>query len=444
MFSMSMVEPRPYSLTHNEKGSKCSHLYIHYIRYVMYIEDYKITELEYLGNGSYGVVYVIPGHYGGYVIKEHAIVDVSLCENASWTHEFEIHTTMYNKCNGPLQSLDIDIVRPYEFAYCFRDQTVLKKLPTSSGANSCIILMDRIYGRDTIGSNEIMEKKLSQICEPTRKYVVQQKIPPYMFLGTIGDVGRFTLEMLAGSSLIDFGVETAAHCIIAEGIGLQILLNMMMSFFIVLEAGFMPRDIEYVLNGNVPDILITMLDFNEVKTVEERRQIYGENYNKAIDAAYVYINLCGLAKTACPNPYAPYEAPTPQWKFLCSPLKSPQAFLEIACKLLKVYDCEETLRFILDYTVKNHMKEAGKSPWTPNNTHYSRDCVGAHDFCMEFDMKYQSYIVGTMVSLLKRRDITIGDLTGMTYDDVFNYLEELINQKKTLIEEDDWPEPWSA
>ena len=401
----------------------------------MYIEDYEISSLEYLGNGSYGVIYIIPGHGGRYVIKEHAILDISL---GSWIDEFEIHTDIYKKCNGPLQSLDIDIVRPYEFSYGFRDNTTLKHQHTSYNTNSCFFLMDRIYGRS---QNDIVEKKLARISNSTHKYTVQQKIPPYMFLGTIRGIGHFTLEMLAGSQLIDFGVDTASHCIV-EGVGLQILRNMMMSFFIMLDAGFMPRDIEYVLNGNVPDILITILDFNEVKTIEERAKNYGAGYDKAIDAAHVYINLCGLAKTTILNPYALYEAPTPQWKFLCSPLKSPQAFLEIACSLMKLYNCQETLRFILDYTVENHMKEAYKSPWTPVDRHYSRGCVEPPDFCVDFDMKYQSYIVGTMTCVLKLRGITIGDLEDMTYDEVFNYLEGLLNQKKTLVEEDDWPEPW--
>ena len=105
---------------------------------------------EYLGNGSYGFVYIIPGYSGRYVLKQHLITnDVNNTDSInsnnsinntkkktvcdSWIQEYNMHKYIYNTCNHLLTPLAISIVKPHSFSYGLYDGNTLKRLPNDDG-----------------------------------------------------------------------------------------------------------------------------------------------------------------------------------------------------------------------------------------------------------------------------------------------------------------------
>jgi hypothetical protein len=173
-----------------------------------------------------------------------------------------------------------------------------------------------------------MEHTLINILKPAAlAALTPSRIPPYLYLGSIQPLrGHITLDMVQGARLIEFPNESFQYCEV-DGVALALQESAVRAFFMIIEAGYMPRDVEFVLNGTCAPIHTTVLDFNEVRSLEDRAR-GRPSYTLSQDIAHVYIDLCGLrASFEDVNPQAPYDSPTPQWKFFCSPLTSPNGFL---------------------------------------------------------------------------------------------------------------------
>jgi len=289
---------------------------------------YANTNLIRLGSGSYGTIYILPDKTR--VMKEHTIINQSEDTCPSWEREYNTQAYLYNRCNNVLNRIGVSIAKPYAFHYAQHTNGKRHIRPTENGASSCFFTMERMPGRVGEYHTSDFERKLSHILRDDVRFFKGDWVPPYMFLSSMGDEnGPIYLHMLKGVNQVHLYKDAIQYCSVEpESIGFSILRSMILSFFIILATGYMPRDVEFVFNGLAYDsILVSILDFNEVRTVEDRAKSYGSGYDIHEDIAHVYIDLAGLRATTHTNPMAPYDLPTPQWKFLCSPLTAPAVFI---------------------------------------------------------------------------------------------------------------------
>ncbi len=295
--------------------------------------------LEYIASGSYGSIYAF--HPTNIVFKKHNIniydnrsIDVKC---ASWKHEFNLQKQAYQMCNRELQEHNVCIARPYWFRHTKASSTGLQ-LTNEQTASACIFTMDRITGGT---------KWNKYLTTPNKSLVA-----PYIFMGTLeSGPNRITLESLKDAEIINMPNESHSFCYQPGIFGMNIQKAMIESFFILIENELVPRDVEFIMDGRKhTQTLIAIIDFNEAKTTTQRANAYGEGYNIILDAAHVYIDLCGLRSKSTENPMAPYDVPTPQWKFLCNPIICPSSFLEC----MKPY--RVVANIILDYAFIHKMK----------------------------------------------------------------------------------------
>jgi hypothetical protein len=289
---------------------------------------YANANLLRLGSGSYGTIYILPDKTR--VMKEHTITNHSEETCPSWEREYNTQTYLYNTCNEVLNSIGVSIAKPYAFHYAQYTNGKRHIRRTANGASSCFFTMERMPGR--LGDYHVsdVERKLSHILRDDIHFFKGDWVPPYMFLSSMGDEnGPIYLHMLKGVKQVNIYKDAIQYCNVEPGsIGFSILRSMVLSFFIILATRYIPRDIEFVFNGLADDsILVSILDFNEVRTIDDRAKSYGAGYDIHEDIAHVYIDLAGLRATTHTNPMAPYDLPTPQWKFLCSPLTAPTVFI---------------------------------------------------------------------------------------------------------------------
>jgi hypothetical protein len=390
----------------------------------------KYDRLQYLGSGSYGSVYAIPDT--NMVLKEHRIFTMdedALCQN--WKKEFEIQQIIFNTVNSKLCSLNVGIVEPYIFSYAARDKTnTLIPQSNAQNAASCFFTMERVTGYSS--SNMCFTRKLYSILKPTIK-LKPATIPPYLYTGSLNSLdGHITLDMLQGTQLVEFPNEAYNYCIV-ENVALHIVKSMFMSFFTIVEAGFIPRDIEFVFNGGCHNIYISVLDFNEVKTLYERKK--GRNdYDIDIDVAHVYIDLCGLRSSRDINPQALYDSPTPQWKFLCSPIISPYAFFECveAAKGFRVCNIDRIIQEILRYAEKRcilplfeRTPHHIRSLWYPKQTEFS-------SIYTEFDSTLQLYYIYGLFETIERRKLKYPEICPTwKYKELLNILQSIVENVGT-------------
>jgi hypothetical protein len=366
----------------------------------MRLNNVNVASLSLIGSGSYGVIYIIPG--GTNVMKEHAISDASAYEGCeTWRHEYNMHTAIYQQCT-PLLPAGFSIVRPVSFGYAKRKNSKLMTT-NSTNATSCYIVMERIFGRNP--HNPHLEEKLTYILAEPAKFTLTSTTPFYMYMGSCEDYpARYiTLSMLRGSHLNVFQRETLNYCDVAKGsIADLILKRMIETFFLFVHQGFIPRDIEFVLNGNKGDTLITVLDFNEVKTISERAAAV-HRYSLYEDIASVYIDLCGLRKenTQHVNPQAPYDYGTPQWKFLCSPMTAPGAFLTIARSMPEYAT-------VFEMILRKCIKPKGSREWAARAPVFSQN--GDPTVFLEFDTFFQERIVNTLLDIYRKKKMLIPTL----------------------------------
>jgi hypothetical protein len=408
---------------------------------------------EYLGNGSYGFVYIIPNYNGDYVIKQHMILGDTQSSDA-WSQEYIMHKDIYNTCNHLLTPLAISIVKPHSFSYGSYDGNTLQKLPNEAGASHCYIIMERIYGQKMEDGllNENIEVKLGKLLKNKGARKVRQLLPLYLYFGALEMDGVITLDLLKGASLQRFQNESLNYCTI-ENEAYTAYLRMMASFFIIAGSGYAPRDIEYVLNGNNEDSLMTILDFNEVKRWGQRRYIVstkGKNtlpkidYDIEVDLAHIYIDLCGMRKNGNQNPMAPYDAPTPQWKFLPNPITCPGGFFQAVEELegmlpLSTYpfQFEKVIEYIVIYIKKYWLHPQKDCPWEPHMPYFTSASVYT-----SFDMAFQKHIVSNLWKLLHEKEKHLENIMNMPYSDTIGYINGVLEgQKKSgFTVEEGWGE----
>lgn len=300
-----------------------------------------MDQLEYIGAGSYGSIYAF--HPTNIVFKKH---NINVYDNrpinekcTSWKHEYTIQKKAYQLCNQTLiKYYDVSIAKPYFFHYTQDSQTGLQETDPST-ATACIFTMDRIP------SGKKWDKYLASIPKQT-------SIPPYIFMGTLeSGPNRITLENLKGSKIINMPNEAHSFCLDPGPFGMLVQRAMVESFFVLMKHAIMPRDIEFVADGRKhTQSLIAIIDFNEATMTQQRAEAYGEGYNLVLDGAHVYIDLCGLRSKNTVNPMAPYDVPTPQWKFLCNPMICPRAFL------VNMKHYGDVADIILDYAFTHKIK----------------------------------------------------------------------------------------
>lgn len=439
---------------------------------------------EYLGNGSYGFVYIIPGYNGRYVLKQHLITNdinntdsinsnnsinntkkKTVCD--SWIQEYNMHKHIYNTCNHLLTPLAISIVKPHSFSYGSYDGNTLQRLPDEAGASHCYIIMERVYGQkmDNGLLNENIEEKLEKLLKNKGARKVRQLLPFYLYFGALQIDGVITLDLLKGATLHEFSNESLNYCTIENDAYIH-CLRMMASFFIIAGADFAPRDIEYVLNGNDGDTLMTILDFNEVKRWGQRKKKYEEimkrllkinnkketqksnkdypTYNIHIDLAHIYIDLCGLRKSVFPNPMAPYDSPTPQWKFLPNPITCPGGFFQAVEELKGMlphetyeFQFEKVIEYIVIYIKKHWLHPQRDCPWEPHMPFFTSASVYA-----SFDMTFQKHIVSNVWKLLHEKEKHLENIMNMPYSDTIGYINGILEgQKKAgFTVEEGWGE----
>lgn len=397
--------------------------------------------LFYLGSGSYGSVYEIPDT--NTVLKEHRIFtmdNISVCED--WRREFDVQTAVYNACMPALLKFQTRIVRPYVFSSASRNaQNRIVPQATVENANSCFFTMDRVPGLAT--ASPCFLQKLAVVLRPDVR-LAPAHIPPYLCLGSLTPMtGHITLDMLQGSQRVEFPNESYNYCL-TDGVALYMLRAMFLTFFTIADHGFIPRDVEFVFDGACTDTYISVLDFNEVKTVAERSS-GRPAYDVDVDLAHVYIDLCGLRSSRDANPEAPYDAPTPQWKFLCSLLVSPYAFfacVETAVKQgFRTFNIERIVMAILSY-VERSIRMTAPPQWTPTQSEFTHDPKYA-----DFDRSLQMYYVHALLATAQRRGVAVADIPT-AYKDAIQFIQSLLDTQPSRFEmvadDDEWNSLWAT
>jgi hypothetical protein len=383
-------------------------------------------QLTFIGNGSYGSIYSLPEPHTNLVIKEHTIQDQTFQTCDDWEQEYIMHIGIYTTCNDLLKQFNHTIVKPIQFGYAKHENNLLTIQSTPTDASSCVIIMERVFGR-LPEPNPTLEENLRTLLKSDANYTTKSYIPPYLFCGSFdGPQGAITLDMLRGVEMIPFVREELTYCHIHEP-ARSLCESMILSFFTIVGKGYIPRDIEFVVNGIQR---VTILDFNECKTIEQRRRAVEHDYELNEDIANVYIDLCGLRKESiAQNPQAPYEIGTPQWKFLCSPLTSPYSFLEIAervrktvctlCEAIDNFDFDYIVQTIVDYTIRNHflpkLRILGK-----------RYKIQIQPFGKTFLFYHELYVKLSMIdTLIKRNAIRETEVKPFLHQSYEQFLEQV-------------------
>lgn len=433
---------------------------------------FKNEQYNYLGSGSYGSVYAVKPT--NIAFKLHKLNDdATLNKCAEWEHECEMQKKAYRECNYILKRYEICVAKPYAFRYVKHESHGLDMLNTAQNATACIFTMDRIVGGP---------KWNRYLRRPHRISI----LPPYIFMGMLeSGPNRITLEDLQDTHI--HGLPNEAHIFCTAGlVGLKVQHDMIRAFETLLDHGIVPRDIEYVMDGRKhTQTLIALLDFNEVKTVEERAAAYGAGYDVQLDAAHVYIDLCGLRAGNSVNPMARYDSPTPQWKFLCNPLVCPGAFLS-------GWTHRNIAEIILEYAFHRRMRSliesAGITCWKPlyvsrfpTDSIHQSDIIGmfteqeyreyrnaqcifhvpqnstiqpsecwtyfvthnpaeayTYDRFVEFDIQFQHYVLASLTTTQAARGIPFAPCSTESLHDI---LQDVQKTMQLLYQpEEDWPD----
>lgn len=325
-------------------------------------------QLTYISSGSFGDIYAIEGTTR--VLKEHVLSDnerangkTSFC--VDWRHEFDLHTELYNRCNSQLEKWSVSIVQPYIFGLLTRGPSKEIKSYNADpiSATSCYYTMERVPPYNS--QHPFCQRTLQRILKSPTSLAYEASIPPYMYLADVTrECGHhISLPMCAGATKRSFTFNDGYDYCYANDTALQLLDALYSTFFHIISCGYIPRDIEFVLNARCPEnSFISVLDFNQVKRWSDRRAFSRDpnSYNLERDIAEVYIDLCGLRVPHTENPYydSQIEPPTPQWTFLPSPYTAPQAFCTLSVQYQNNthnYNHKGVIGHILDYTVMHKL-----------------------------------------------------------------------------------------
>ena len=418
-----------------------------------------------LGIGAYGKVSALPKPYEKYAIKEHYIGQEDFIPCLSWNHEYRMQKGIYESCNDIFREkqLSVRIVKPHIFSYGTYDGALLRSQNHGRGANLCYFIMDRVYGilyEDREGKkedrmNSLVLKKLKLLLGDAYTSLHFTTKPFHVFFGTLENSADYiSLGLCKGVNIIETLRSEVNYCMVDPSSWVyKLCIHMMDAFFSIIQQGYMPRDIEYGLDGNKDDTLLALFDYNEVQTLEERKGSYGNDYNVYEDIAHVYIDLCGLRKsTVETNPQAPYNQGTPQWKFLPNPLLSMGVFfdgIEHVCK--GGFPVEKVLPYIYGYIQKHYFRHAMKKVedlqwhWKP----YTSVFVKNMELYETFDKQFQMYIINKHLesySMLYGKEYVNQEkeyLETMEYERLLHYLTERCAAKKYNVGVVDDEDPFS-
>lgn len=386
---------------------------------------WKHTNLNYFGAGSFGRIYSL----GTRVMKIHTLQKgVETCED--WKHEFETQKSAYRLCKNALENVNAYIAQPFEFSYgrWNTDRGTLTKHANYTRATSCFYTMERIYGRlpESVATERVYAATVP-------RFRPAHILPPYLFLGALEyqispELNVITLDMMKDARLVEFPREEMSYCnILPNGIAHTYMQSITVAFFILVEKGFLPRDVEFLFDSRGQ---IAIIDFNEVRKIHQTYD--GSSYIGEI--ANVYIDLCGARDKSDRNPFFAADEPTPQWKFLCNPKTSPQGF----CQLLESFSAhslqQNVLLYVLDYVKhKLSIPIVQDYAWEPVKPFFSNSAI-----TRDFDYVFQKYIIYNLYELCLRRGIKTFDKTNrMDYETLLNYFQELLNKKETVDPEND-------
>lgn len=315
------------------------------------VDPHTLCELQ---HGSYGQIYTC--NSDSVVLKEP--LEYKACVN--YKHEYDVHVGIYGCFRPPAH---ICVVRPYMFTYARRTGRQLRFVKSASRGNTCFYTMERIAGSTDVATQHCLTANICQI--PLESYT---PYPPFMFMGAVELDGRFgphvTLRRMYGSTFL-YG-----YCVVEpQSVAHTFAHSMFAAFFGLIACGYMPRDIEFVFKCASS---AAILDFNQVKTLAARRASSRNpsDYNQELDIAHAYIDLCGLRHTKDTGNPEYNEPPTPDWKFLPSPLTAPYLFFE----LCGTVENQTIVRHILDYVRAWYIQTGPPSrldTWRPRQIAYA-------------------------------------------------------------------------
>lgn len=436
-------------------------------------------EFKYLGAGSYGSIYHLKST--PHVLKVHGLNQIGPSHQVP-DHEFQMQRNAFQTCSSTLQTLQTRIAQPFQFGFSdVGTDTIHLNVPEST-ASSSYFTMDYIQGGHKLNLH---------LKQPLKR----TNLPPYLFMGTLEDgPNRITPSMFKDCVLQEMPNEAYSYCVEPGSFAMNVLKRMTTAFFILVDAGFVPRDIEFVLDGNQDtNTDMAIFDFNEVMTVKERAEAYGEEYDPTLDVVHVYIDLCGLRSTSTRNPMAPYDVPTPQWKFLCNPLVAPAAFCSLLCDRPQV--AAHILHYTLIHTIVPKLKtqnllkgwkpvfvrriplteyvpqehegpvwgpwtDSEYSIWRSEQAHFSDSVladtftsdetymfVGSMEFqrdyykqdiFLEFDIQFQTYILSSLLQTSEKRGVQVA-IPSWNFQECLDVLLSYLMPTSLLLTDD-----WSA
>lgn len=381
---------------------------------------WKSTNLKYMGAGSFGTIFQLNK---AHVMKIHHLREgIETCED--WKREFLLQKEAYQLCTTQLRRYNTFIARPFTFNYGAWDKnaTILRQQTNYLGATSCYFTMEKVNGR--LPPTNATERVYQTIAPG---FNTKATLPPYLLLGALqyqisAEYNAITLDMLDGTTLIEFPRETLNYCN-PSGTASEYINNITSAFFTLVEKGFIPRDVEFLLDSRGQ---IAIIDFNEVRKIPSHTQIPKE------EIAQIYIDLCGIRRKSDRNPYYPADEPTPQWKFLCNPQTCPKGF----CQLLEIYPQSswhsDILQDVLQYTIR-HLRIPDVCDWKPTKNVFASS---SESIAVSFDNLFQQYIVHSLYELIQTRKITPPIITDIDYDTALSHLMTAL--ANTNEQEEDW------
>ena len=294
-----------------------------------------------------------------------------------------------------------------------------------------------------------------------------------MYLGTDEDhKGHITLNMLKAATKIGL-IGEYNYYYHTEDVAYILLRNMFLSIFVMVLNEFIPRDIEYVFNSKKyhgkENTYISILDFNQVKTFEERALYAMKPYDLEFDIAEVYIDLCGIRYRGTINNFYPSEPPTPQWKFLCNPLLTPSAFillcidvvngtLEGFAKSSLNFDFLKVLNYLVMYIDTNYLQKVlppypELRSWMPSTPKFSYSIssipVAYAEMLLNYDYIIQKLFIFKCLKALpysiqskfNNADIKseiMTNIMGNNFDSIITFLKSKSSVITMVEDDDDW------
>lgn len=411
------------------------------------------SETKKLGEGSFGIVYALDESRAVkiHIIEQPDIVQMSQIQqycDTNWKHEFDMHMGIFQCVEPKIKTFMGHIVQPLQYQYATRaDKQRYGDFPLNQKSD-CRIVMERIVSGNSEKFKDIYNRKLNDIVKSSDIHSVTKTSVPYLYLGvaeqTANTHGHIRLDMLIGVSEYRIS-NTISYYNVDAGLSLDIITGMFNTFFTFIVCGYMPRDIEYVFNCkkyySKARTYFSVIDFNQVATIDQRAHRAGESYDDAGDAAQVYIDLCGIRKDGTRNTYYRDDIPTPQWAFLCNPLVTPSVFISLCENMLLILPKESEFKIKFIYEITKYIHDNYLNPiscsynWSKGNKFYdSSSSVRSIEVLDNLDNVLQKYFLYKVCHSLNARLQPRGDMHNevQTIISTSDSFDNAISQIKAL------------